>query len=125
MNDVKKIKDSFDRRYPEAKMVRELEVDRAAHQYFKEKIATKTFSLVYFSFSVFVFFIYWKYLELNIFLSILLGLITFFVGLTLLEILILKALGIKRKLRELNDEEILRSVQNLEKSGVSADDLIK
>lgn len=124
-DDIKLIKEKFDKKFPELEMIREHELNKAAWNAFSKSTTGKVSSVIYLVFAFFSIFIYWRYYEVNILLSILLAVITLFVVTYVFDKALINILGIKRILRQRNDEEIKESVKEMEKHGLSVDDLVK
>ena len=125
-NTSESMKEKFDKAFPEAKMLREYELDRTAHNLFNKSAVGKASPVIYMIIALCSIFVYWKSFEINIFLSIILGIITWFIAIYVLDKILIKILGIERMVRKINDEEIEASGKNLEETtGISMDKFLK
>lgn len=125
-NALESMKEKFDKAFPEAKIFREHELDRTAHNLFNKSAVGKASPVIYMIIALCSIFVYWKSFEINIFLSIILGIITWFIAIYVLDKILIKILGIERMVRKINDEEIEASGKNLEKmTGISMDKFLK
>jgi len=124
-NNPKSIKDKFDKKFPEAKMLREMELKRASRELFNKSTVGKTTSIIYLTIALLSIFVYWKFFEVNIFLSVFLGILTWFVFTHIFDKIFIKLLGVEKAVRKINDEEIEIASKKLEKRGVSMDKLLK
>lgn len=126
---MKSIKEKFDKKFPEAKTLREMELRRAVWKLFGKSTVGKVASVIYLIISFTSIFIYWKFFRINIFLSIFLGAITWFAITYVFDLILIKLLGIEKILTKMNDEEIKASGEKLEETlkekGVSMDDFLK
>lgn len=122
-------KDKFDKKFPEAKMLREMELKRTSRELFNKSPASKTTSVIYLLIALGSIFVYWKFFEVNIFLSILYGITTWFVVIYIFDKILIKLLGVEKAVRKANDEEIEAAGKQLEETlkerGKSMDDFLK
>ena len=123
------IKEKFDRKFPEAKMLREHELKRTAHKILDKSTLGKVSSIIYMIIALCSIFVYWKFFDINIFLSIVFGIITWLVITYILDKILIKLSGIEQVLTKMNNEEIEASGKKLEETlkekGASIDDLLK
>lgn len=123
------MKEKFDKKFPEAKMLREMELKRTTRELFNKSGVGKATSVVYLIIALGSIFVYWKFFEVNIFLSILLGLVTWFVVTYIFDKILIKLSGVEKIVKKINDEEIEASGKKLEESlkekGASMDDFLK
>jgi len=123
------MKEKFDKKFPEAKMLREMELKRASRNLYNQSSFGKATSVVYLIVALASIFVYWKFFDANIFLSILYGLITWFVITYIFDKLFIKLFGVEKAVRKANDEEIEASGKQLEETlkekGKSMDNLLK
>lgn len=123
---MKSIKEKFDKKFPEAKMLREMELRRTSRNLYNRSSIGKTTSAIYFIVALGSIFVYWKFFEVNIFLSILFGIITWCVITYIFDKILIKILGVEKVVRKANDEEIEIAGKDLEKkSGIPIDKLLK
>lgn len=126
---MESIKEKFDKKFPEAKTLREMELRRAAWNLFGKSTIGKAASVIYLIIAFINIFIYWKFFRINIFLSIFLGAITWFVITYVFDLILIKLSGVDKILTKMNDEEIETSVKKLEETlkekDVSIDDFLK
>ena len=120
------VKEKFDKAFPEAKMLREHELKRTAHNLLNKSAIGKASSVIYLIIALCSIFVYWKSFEINIFLSIILGIITWFITTYIFDKILIKILGIERMVRKINDEDIEASGKKLEETtGISMDKFLK
>lgn len=123
------MKEKFDKKFPEAKMLREMELKRTTRELFNKSSVGKATTIIYFIVAIVSFFVYWKFFEVNIFLSILYGAITWFVITYIFDKILIKLSGVETMVRKSNDEEIEAAGKNLEETlkekGHSMDELLK
>ena len=103
---MESMKEKFDKKFPEAKMLREMELKRTSRNLYNQSSFGKATSVIYLIVALVSIFVYWKFFELNIFLSIFYGLITWFVITYIFDKVLIKILGVEKAVREANDEEI-------------------
>ena len=123
------MKEKFDKKFPEAKMLREMELKRTSRNLYNQSSFGKATSVIYLIVALASIFVYWKFFEVNIFLSILYGLITWFVITYIFDKIFIKLFGVEKVVRKANDEEIEASGRQLEETlkekGKSMDDFLK
>ena len=123
------MKEKFDKKFPEAKMLREMELKRTSRNLYNQSSFGKATSLIYLVVALASIFVYWKFFEVNIFLSVFYGLITWFVVTYIFDKIFIKLFGVEKAVRKANDEEIETSGKQLEKTlgekGKSMDDFLK
>ena len=123
---MESIKEKFDKKFPEAKMLREMELKRTSRNLYNQSSIGKATPVIYFIVALGSIFVYWKFFEENIFFSILYGLITWFVITYIFDKILIKIFGVEKVVRKANDEEIEATGKDLEKkSGISIDKLLK
>ena len=126
---MESMKEKFDKKFPEAKMLREMELKRASRNIYNQSSFGKATSVVYLIVALGSFFVYWKFFEVNIFLSILYGLITWFVITYIFDKIFIKLFGVEKAVKKANDEEIEASGKKLEETlnekGHSMDEFLK
>jgi len=123
---MESMKEKFDKKFPEAKMLREMELRRTSRELFNKSAVGKATSIIYLLIALVSIFVYWKFFEVNIFLSILLGIITWFVVTYIFDKTLIKLSGVEKIVRKINDEEIETSGKNLEKkTGIPMDKFLK
>jgi hypothetical protein len=126
---IESFKEKFDKSYPEAKMLREYELKRTARNLFYKSTFGKASSVIYLIIALCSSFVYCKYFNINIFLSIIFGIITWFVIVYILDKILIKFSGVEQILTKMNDEGIESSGKKLEvalkEKGASIDDLFK
>lgn len=123
---MESMKEKFDKKFPEAKMLRGMELRRTSRELFNKSPVGKTTNIIYFVVALGSIFIYWKFFEVNIFLSILYGIITWFVVTYIFDKILIKLSGVEKIVRKINDEEIEAAGKDLEnKTGISVDKLLK
>ncbi len=108
------MKEKFDKAFPEAKILREHELKKTAHYLFSKSSVGKTSSIIYLIIALCSVFVYWKLIEINIFLSIIIGVITWLVVTYVFDKILIKIMGIEQMVRKINDEEIETSGKELE-----------
>ena len=123
------MKEKFDKKFPEAKMLREIELKRTSRELFNKSSVGKATTIIYFIVAITSIFVYWKFFEVNIFLSFLYGVITWFVITYIFDKILIKLSGVEEVVKKINDEEIESSGRKLEETlkekGHSMDDLLK
>lgn len=120
------MKEKFDKKFPEAKMLREMELKRTSRELFNKSSIGKATTIIYFIVALVSIFVYWKFFEINILLSILFGIITWFVITYIFDKILIKLSGVEKIVRKINDEEIEKSGKDLEeKTGISMDKFLK
>lgn len=126
---MESMKEKFDKKFPEAKMLREMELKRTSRELFNKSSAGKATTIIYFIVAIGSIFVYWKFFEVNIFLSILYGIITWFIVTYIFDKILIKLSGVENIVRKMNDEEIESSARQLEETlkekGKSMDDFLK
>jgi len=126
---MESMKEKFDKKFPEAKMLREMELKRTARNLFNKSAVGRSTSIIYLVVALISIFVYWKFFEINFFLSILFGIITWFVVTYIFDKILIKLSGVEKVLTKMNDEEIEASSKKLEETlkekGVSMDDFLK
>lgn len=126
---MESMKEKFDKKFPEAKMLREMELKRTTRELFNKSSIGKATTIIYFVVAVGSIFVYWKFLEVNIFLSILYGIITWFAITYILDKILIKLSGVEKMVKKLNDEEIEEAGKQLEETlkekGKSMDEFLK
>jgi uncharacterized membrane protein len=126
---MESMKDKFDQKFPEAKMLREMELKRTSRNLYNQSSFGKATSVIYLIVAIVSIFVYWRFFEVNIFLSILYGLITWFVVTYIFDKIFIKLFGVEKAVRKANDEEIETAGKHLEETmkekGKSIDDLLK
>lgn len=126
---MESMKEKFDKKFPEAKMLREMELKRTSHSLYNQSSFGKATSVVYLIVAIASIFVYWKFFEANIFLSILYGLITWFVVTYIFDKIFIKLFGVEKVVRKASDEEIENAGKQLEEKlkdkGKSMDDFLK
>src|SRR3990167_8792444 len=124
---MESMKEKFDTNFPEAKMLREMELKRTSRNLYNQSSFGKATSVVYLFVALASIFVYWKFFEVNIFLSILYGLITWFVITYIFDKFFIKLFGVEKAVRKANNEEIEVAGKQLEETmkekGKSIDDL--
>lgn len=125
-NTSESMKEKFDKAFPEAKMLREHELKRTAHNLLNKSAVGKASSLIYMIVALCSIFVYWKLFEVNFFLSIVFGIITWFIATYIFDKILIKILGIEQMVIKINDEEIEASGKKLEETtGISMDKFLK
>jgi len=123
------MKEKFDKKFPEAKMLREMELKRTTRELFNKSPVGRATTIIYFIVAIVSIFVYWKFFEVNILLSILFGIITWFVVTYIFDKILIKLSGVEKIVRKLNDEEIEAAGKQLEETlktkGKTMDDLLK
>lgn len=109
-------KEKFDKKFPEAKMLREMELKRTSRNLYNQSSIGKTTSVIYLIIALVSIFVYWNFFEVNIFLSILYGLITWFVITYIFDKILIKLLGVEEAVKKINDEEIETAGKQLEET---------
>jgi len=126
---MESMKEKFDKKFPEAKMLRGMELKRTSRNLYNKSSIGKTTPVIYLVIALGSIFVYWKFFEVNIFLSILFGLITWFVITYIFDKVLIKLLGIEKAVGKANDEEIETSGKQFEEmlreKGKFMDDLLK
>ena len=126
---MESMKEKFDKKFPEAKMLREIELKRTSRELFNKSSVGKATTIIYFIVAITSIFVYWKFFEVNIFLSFLYGVITWFVITYIFDKILIKLSGVEEVVKKINDEEIESSGRKLEETlkekGHSMDDLLK
>ncbi len=110
------MKEKFDKKFPEAKMLREIELKRASRNLYNQSSFGKASIVIYLVVALVSIFIYWKFFEVNIFLSILYGLITWFGVTYIFDKIFIKLFGVEKAVRKANDEEIEATGKKLEET---------
>lgn len=106
------------------KMAREMELKRTAYKLYNESPIGRATTIIYFIAAIISIFIFWEYFGINIFLSILYGIITWFAITYVFDKILIKLLGVEKRLRKMNDEAIETSGRKLEGIlGKSLDDI--
>ena len=125
-NTSESMKEKFDKAFPEAKMLREHELKRTTHNLLNKSSVGKVSSVIYMIIALCSIFVYWKSFEINIFLSIIFGIITWFIATYIFDKILIKIFGIEQMVRKINDEEIEASGKKLEETtGISMDKFLK
>ena len=110
-------------------MLREMELKRTSRELFNKSSVGKSTTIIYFIVALGSIFVYWKFFEVNIFLSILYAVITWFVITYIFDKIFIKLSGVEGIVKKLNDEEIEASGKKLEETlkekGKSVDDFLK
>ena len=120
------MKEKFDKKFPGAKMLREYELRKTARELFNKSAIGRATSVIYLVVALISIFIYWKFFDINIFLSIIFGIITWFVVTYIFDKALIKLSGVEKIVKKLNDEEIGVAGMDFEdKTGVSMDKLLK
>lgn len=123
---MESMKEKFDKKFPEAKMLREMELRRTTRELFNKSAVGKATTIIYLLIAMGSIFVYWKFFDVNIFLSILYGIITWFVVTYIFDKILTKLSGVEKIVRKINDEEIEAAGKDLEnKTGISVDKLLK
>ncbi|KKW35954.1 MAG: hypothetical protein UY83_C0002G0111 [Candidatus Adlerbacteria bacterium GW2011_GWA1_54_10] len=126
---MESMKEKFDTNFPEAKMLREMELKRTSRNLYNQSSFGKATSVIYLIVAIASIFVYWKFFEVNIFLSILYGLITWFVITYIFDKIFIKIFGVEKAVRKANDEEIESAGKQLEQTlkekGKLMDDFLK
>jgi|GEM_PF-1017131 len=126
---MESMKEKFDKKFPEAKMLREMELRRTSRELFNKSPVGKATTVIYFLIALGSIFVYWNFFEVNILLSILYGVITWFVITYVFDKILIKLSGVEKIVRKINDEEIEASGKKLEETfkekGASMDDFLK
>ena len=126
---MESMKEKFDKKFPEAKMLREMELKRTSRNIYNQSSFGKVTPVVYLIVALGSIFVYWKFFEVNIFLSILYGLITWFVVTYIFDKIFIKLFGVEKAVKKANDEEIEASGKKLEETlnekGHSMDEFLK
>lgn len=126
---MESMKEKFDKKFPEAKMLREMELKRTSRELFNRSPIGKATTIIYFIVAIGSIFVYWKFFGVNIFLSILYGVITWFVITYIFDKILIKLSGVEKIVGKANDEEIeaagRKLNETLKEKGKSMDDLLK
>lgn len=126
---MESMKEKFDKKFPEAKMLREMELKRTSRNLYNQSSFGKATSVIYLIIALVSIFVYWTFFEVNIFLSILYGLITWFAITYIFDKIFIKLFGVENAVRKANDEEIETAGKQLEETlkekGKSMDDFLK
>ena len=126
---MESMKEKFDTNFPEAKMLREMELKRTSRNLYNQSSFGKATSVIYLIVAIASIFVYWKFFEVNIFLSILYGLITWFVITYIFDKIFIKIFCVEKAVRKANDEEIESAGKQLEQTlkekGKLMDDFLK
>ena len=124
--ETESFKEKFDKKFPEAKMLRQYELRKTTRELFNKSAVGKASSIIYLIIALCSIFVYWNFFDINIFLSIVFGIITWFVVTYILDKVLIKLSGVEKILAKMNDEEIEASGKNLEeKTGIPMDKLLK
>ncbi len=105
---MQSLKEKFDSKFPEAKIVREIEIKRISRSLFNQSAIGKIMPIIYLVIAAGSVFLYSKYFNLSIAISILLGIATWFITTYVFDKLLIKVLGIEKAVRKINDDEIER-----------------
>src|SRR3989338_973040 len=123
------MKEKFDKKFPEAKMLREMELKRTSRELFNRSPVGKVTTIIYFIVAIGSIFVYWEFFEVNIFLSLLYGIITWFVITYIFDKILIKLSGVEVMVKKVNDKEIEAAGKNLEETlkekGHSMDEFLK
>jgi ABC-type bacteriocin/lantibiotic exporter with double-glycine peptidase domain len=103
---MQSLKEKFDSKFPEAKIVREIEIKRTSHNLFSQSTIGKITPIIYLIIAIGSIFLYNRYFHLSIIISIILGIVTWFVVTYIFDKLLIKILGIEKAVRKINDDEI-------------------
>ncbi len=123
---MESMKEKFDKKFPEAKILREMELKRTTRGLFNKSAVGKETPVIYLIIALVSIFVYWKFFEVNIFLSIPFGIVTWFIITYIFDKIIIKLSGVEKIVRKINDDEIEATGKNLEsKTGISIDKLLK
>lgn len=123
---MESFKEKFDKKFPEAKMLRDYELRKTARNLFNKSAIGRATSVVYLIVALISIFVYWKFFDVNIFLSIIFGIITWFVITYIFDKILTKISGVEKIVRKINDEEVEAAGKDLEKkAGISMDKLLK
>lgn len=126
---MESMKEKFDKKFPEAKMLREIELKRTARELFNKSAVGKATSVIYLIIALISIFAYWQFFDINIFLSIIFGIITWFVVTYILDKIFIKLSGVEKILTKMNNDEIEASGRKLEETlkekGASMDEFLK
>ena len=107
------------------KMVREIELKRTARSQFKNSTVGKVSGTIYMLVASFSIFVLWRILGVNIFLSFILGIISWFLVTYIFDKILIKHSGIEETVRKSNEEELRASVERLKEMGLPVDDILK
>src|SRR3989338_513451 len=109
---MESMKEKFDTNFPEAKMLREMELKRTSRNLYNQSSFGKATSVIYLIVAIASIFVYWKFFEVNIFVKI-----------------FIKIFGVEKAVRKANDEEIESAGKQLEQTlkekGKLMDDFLK
>ncbi len=94
-NNLKSIKEKFDKKFPGAKTLREIELKRTSREIFNKSTIGKVMSVIYLIIALISIFVYWKFFGINFFLSILFGITTWFIITYIFDRILIKLLGIE------------------------------
>ena len=123
---MESMKEKFDKKFPEAKILREIELKRTSRELFNKSAVGKAMSIIYLVIALISTFVCWKFFGVNIFLSIIFGIITWFVVTYIFDRILIKLSGVEKMIKKLNDEEIEAAGRDLKnKTGISIDKLLK
>ena len=102
---MESMKEKFDKKFPEAKMLREMELKRTSRNIYNQSSFGKATSVVYLIVALGSIFVYWKFFEVNIFLSFLYGIITWFVITYIFDKILIKLSGVEEVVKKINDNK--------------------
>jgi uncharacterized membrane protein YciS (DUF1049 family) len=103
---MQSLKEKSDNKFPEAKIVREIEIKRTSHNLFSQSAIGKMTPIIYLLIAVGSIFLYNGCFHLSIIVSIILGIATWFIVTYIFDKVLIKILGIEKAVRKINDDEI-------------------
>ena len=106
-----------------------MELKRTSRELFNRSPVGKVTTIIYFIVAIGSIFVYWEFFEVNIFLSLLYGIITWFVITYIFDKILIKLSGVEVMVKKVNDKEIEAAGKNLEETlkekGHSMDEFLK
>lgn len=103
--------------FPMLESFRNRELNKVAHEVFNKSSLGKASSIIYFVITLIGIFVYWRVLNLNIIIAILLGIVTWFAVTIILDKLFIKILGIEKAIKQESEKNIVESAERLKKYG--------
>lgn len=103
---------------PVIKIFRERELNKTSHQLFNRSAIGKVSSVAYVIVGFGSIFVYWQVLNCNIFLSVFLGIVTWFVITLVFDKIFIKFFGLEELVKQESERNIKASMENLKKRGL-------
>ena len=104
--------------FPTLEKFREHELKKVAHAILNRSTLGRVSSIIYFIIGFGSIFVYWRAFDLNIFLSIFLGIAAWFAVTTVVDKMFIKFLGIERVVKHTSEENLGTSLEELKKKGL-------